>query len=119
MDIAAGEVDAAATAAGGTGAVTIALLVVGAVLMLGPGWGWTGLVFLTATRLVPGKPAQASGAILTGLGAGGALFPIGAGWLAEAAGFGWTWTVVAVAMLLSAALMAVARLQAARRLART
>ena len=118
VDVAAGEVDLASTTAA-AGPWAIALLILGAVLMIGPGWGWTGLVFLTATRLVPGKPAQASGAILTGLGAGGALFPIGAGWLAEAAGFGWTWTVVAVAMLLSAALMAVARLQAARRLART
>lgn len=117
VDVAAGEVDLAATAAG-AGPWAIGLLVIGAVLMLGPGWGWTGLVFLTATRLVPGKPAQASGAILTGLGAGGALFPIGAGWLAEVAGFGWTWTVVAVAMTAAAGLMAVARLQAARRLAR-
>ena len=116
VDVAAGEVDVATTAAS-AGPVAITLLVLGAVLMLGPGWGWTGLVFLTATRLVPGRPAQASGAILSGLGAGGALFPIGAGWLAESAGFGWTWTVVAVAMMVAAVLMAVARLQSARRLA--
>ena len=117
VDVAAGEVEVASTVSS-AGPLTISLLVLGAVLMLGPGWGWTGLVFLTATRLVPGRPAQASGAILSGLGAGGALFPIGAGWLAESAGFGWTWTLVAVAMLVAATLMAVARRQAARRDAR-
>ncbi|MGM0619126.1 MAG: MFS transporter [Actinomycetota bacterium] len=90
-----------------TGVVT--LLVIGAVLLLGPGWGWTGLVFLTATRLTPERPAQASGAILAGLGGGGALFPLGAGWLAESVGFGWTWTVVALAMALSMALMMIVR----------
>ncbi len=113
VDVAAGEVDLAATPAG-AGPWAITLLVIGAVLMIGPGWGWTGLVFLTATRLVPGRPAQASGAILTGLGAGGALFPLGAGWLAETAGFGWTWTVVAAAMTLAVLLMAIARRRAAR-----
>lgn len=108
VDALAGEV-AVTTTASGVGAGTIVLLVVGAVLVLGPGWGWTGLVFLTATRLVPRRPAQASGAILTGLGGGGALFPIGTGWLAERHGFGWTWTVVAMAMVTSVALMGVAR----------
>ncbi|MFO7961137.1 MAG: MFS transporter [Nitriliruptoraceae bacterium] len=87
----------------------VALLVIGAMLLLGPGWGWTGLVFLTATRLTPERPAQASGAILAGLGGGGALFPLGAGWLAESVGFGWTWTVVALAMALSVALMTIVR----------
>ncbi len=111
VDVAAGEVAVSAVvpAADSAGTLTIVLLVIGAVLMLGPGWGWTGLVFLTAIRLVPRRPAQASGAILAGLGGGGALFPIGAGWLAESVGFGWTWTVVAVAMLLAVALMAVVR----------
>lgn len=113
VDVAAGEVAITSVVPGsgaaGAGAVTIVLLVVGAVLVLGPGWGWTGLVFLTAIRLVPRRPAQASGAILAGLGGGGALFPIGAGWLAESVGFGWTWTVVAVAMIAAVALMAVVR----------
>ncbi len=116
VDVAAGQVDVA-TAAANAGPAAITLLVVGAVLTLGPGWGWTGLVFLTATRLVPGRPAQASGAVLSGLGGGGALFPLGAGWLAESAGFGWTWTVVAAAMIVAVALMAVVRVQSRDRLA--
>ena len=98
---------ASETTPASTGAVV--LLVIGAVLLLGPGWGWTGLVFLTAIRLTPEHPAQASGAILAGLGGGGALFPLGAGWLAESVGFGWTWTVVALALSLSFALMIVVR----------
>lgn len=114
VDVAAGEVAVTAIVpdAGAAGAGAIVLLVIGAVLVLGPGWGWTGLVFLTAIRLVPRRPAQASGAILAGLGGGGALFPIGAGWLAESVGFGWTWTVVAVAMVTAVALMAVVRAKA-------
>jgi len=111
------EVDAVAGAVAVTGEAApaapgvVALLVIGAVLVLGPGWGWTGLVFLTATRLTPERPAQASGAILAGLGGGGALFPLGAGWLVESIGFGWTWTIVALAMGLSVVLMAIVRAQ--------
>jgi MFS family permease len=108
VDALAGAVVVAGeTAPPATGAV--ALLVIGAVLLLGPGWGWTGLVFLTATRLTPDRPAQASGTILAGLGGGGALFPLGAGWLAESVGFGWTWTAMALAMSLSVTLMLIVR----------
>lgn len=108
VDALAGAVEVAgATDPAATGVVI--LLVTGALLMLGPGWGWTGLVFLTATRLTPERPAQASGAILAGLGGGGALFPLGAGWLAESIGFGWTWTIVAAAMALSVLLMMTVR----------
>lgn len=108
VDPLAGEVVAVAeVVAPTTGAVL--LVVVGAGLLLGPGWGWTAVAFLTATRLAPDRPAQASGALLAGLGGGGALVPIAAGWLAERSGFGWTWTVGAVAMTLAAALMVVLR----------
>jgi hypothetical protein len=87
-----------------TPGVVVLLLAVGAVLALGPGWGWSALVFLVAVRFVPGRPAQASGAMLAGLGGGGAVFPLLAGVLIERSGFVTTWSAVAACMALAAAL---------------
>jgi predicted MFS family arabinose efflux permease len=73
---------AGALAVGALGAVTLAVsgppavVVVGAVLTLGAGWGWTGLAFLTAVRLAPDAPARAAGIVLTGLAIGGAVGPV-------------------------------------------
>lgn len=96
---------AAAAAFAGSGAevvgappVVVVLLTIGAVLALGPGWGWSALVFLVAVRLVPGRPAKASGAMLAGLGGGGAVFPFLAGILVERSGFAVTWGAVAACM---------------------
>ncbi len=94
----------AGTEVAATPGVVVLLLAVGAVLALGPGWGWSALVFLVAVRFVPGRPAQASGAMLAGLGGGGAVFPLLAGILIERAGFVTTWSAVAACMALAAAL---------------
>ncbi len=96
---------------------TIALLVLGAVLMIGPGWGWTGLAFLTATQLLPSRPAQASGAILAGLATGGAVAPYLAGSAVEAIGFAATWGIAAVLMALSVVMIRSLRRRARLRLA--
>ncbi len=95
---------AGAMAVGAVGAGVLvgaegATLVVGAVLLLGAGWGWTGLAFLTAVRAVPDEPAAAAGIVLTGLAMGGAAGPLvfqaavaagsyPAAWLFVAAGLG-------------------------------
>jgi len=96
---------------------TIALLVLGAVLMIGPGWGWTGLAFLTATQLLPSRPAQASGAILAGLATGGAVAPYLTGSAVEAIGFAATWGIAAVLMTLSVVMIRSLRRRARLRLA--
>ncbi|MEX2549091.1 MAG: MFS transporter [Nitriliruptoraceae bacterium] len=96
---------------------TIALLVVGAILMIGPGWGWTGLAFLTATQLLPSRPAQASGAILAGLATGGAVAPYLAGAAVEAVGFALTWAISAVLMVVSVVMLREVRRRARQRLA--
>lgn len=75
---------------------------VGAVLVLGGGWGWTGLAFLTAVRAHPTAPASAAGVVLTGLAAGGAVGPLAFGALADAGSFTLAWTVSAAAMALGA-----------------
>ncbi|MFP4311788.1 MAG: MFS transporter [Nitriliruptoraceae bacterium] len=98
-----GVPQASSEVAGAT-AVVVSLLTIGAVLALGPGWGWSALVFLVAVRLVPGQPARASGAMLAGLGGGGAVFPLVAGLLIERLGFVVTWSALAASMGVAAAL---------------
>lgn len=76
----------------------LAVLTVSGLFALGSGWGWTGLVFLIATRIAPTKPAFAAGAVLVGLGTGGAGGPLVFGFLAEAVGFDLSWQLAASAM---------------------
>ena len=66
---------------------TPATVVIGGVLGLGAGWGWTGLVFLAAVRIDPERPAAASGVVLAGLAIGGVIGPALFGVIADAAGF--------------------------------
>ncbi len=75
------------------------LAVVGAaVVLLGAGWGWTGLAFLTAVRANPGAPAAAAGVVLTGLALGGALGPIAFGVLAARLSYTGAWIATAIAL---------------------
>ena len=91
-------------AVGGAGMLVLALgeaagvTVGGAILALGGGWGWTGLAFLAAVRLLPEQPARAAGMVLAGLATGGALGPLGFGALAAGPGYGTAWTAGAIAM---------------------
>jgi MFS family permease len=104
---------AALMAVGGVGMVALAIggpavTVIGAVLALGGGWGWTGLAFFAAVRLLPERPAKAAGAILAGLASGGALGPLVFGTLAAGPGYGSAWSAGAAAMLVAAGLAVVA-----------
>jgi len=100
----------------GTGALGMAILafggpaltLVGAVLAFGGGWGWTGLAFFAAVRLLPHRPARAAGAILAGLASGGALGPLTFGALAAGPGYLTAWAVGAGAMLVAGTLTAFA-----------
>lgn len=103
---------AAMLGVGGLGATLLAVpaptvvAVLGAILLLGAGWGWTGLAFLAAVRARPEAPAVAAGTVLTGLGVGGALGPLAFGALASSRSYPTAWTVTAVAMLVACALAA-------------
>jgi fucose permease len=97
-----------------TGTAIAAVLIASAVLAIGAGWGWTGLVFLAAVRLDQQRPAKAAGIVLAGLGLGGAVAPALFGAIAGRAGYGPAWTVTTAAML-TAALTAIV----AHRLARS
>jgi hypothetical protein len=105
---------AGALAIGAAGTVVLAataqpvLLVVGAVLTLGAGWGWTGLAFLAAVRMAPAAPARAAGVVLTGLAIGGAIGPTAFASLSARAGTSAAWWLAAAGFLLGAALTALA-----------
>lgn len=93
MLLLAGMVGLAALAVG-----SVPLIVLGAGLAMGGGWGWTGLVFLAGVRIQPTRPAAAAGIVLAGLGTGGATGPAAFGWLVDVAGYPTAWTAAAAAM---------------------
>lgn len=87
--------------------------VAGGLLALGAGWGWTGLVFLSAVRADPSAPAAAAGIVLAGLSTGGALGPVAFGVLVSRSGYTAAWTATAASMALGA--IAIASASRARR----
>lgn len=106
-----------AMALGAVGATMLAfgggagLVAAGAVLVLGAGWGWTGLAFLSAVRSTPDAPSTAAGVVLTGLAAGGVGGPAVYGFIVSAVSYQAAWAVVAVAMVIGAVLCGRARLR--------
>lgn len=83
--------------------------VVGALAVIGGGWGWTGLAYLTAVRVGGHRPAAAAGVVLTGLSVGGAAGPAAFGAIASAASYRAAWLAAALALVLGAAGIAAAR----------
>ena len=81
---------------------------VGGLVALGAGWGWTGLVFLSAVRADPAAPAAAAGIVLAGLSTGGALGPIAFGVVVSQAGYPVAWLLAAIAMAIGALAIAAA-----------
>jgi len=99
---AAGALLLAATSATAPGAA-------GAVTVIGAGWGWTGLAYVTAVRVGGQRPAAAAGVVLTGLSIGGAGGPAAFGAIASAWSYAAAWAAAAGALVLGAAAVAVAR----------
>jgi predicted MFS family arabinose efflux permease len=93
---ATGAVLLAATSAGPAG-------VLGAIAVIGGGWGWTGLAFQTAVRVGRDRPAAAASVVLTGLSIGGAAGPAAFGAIASAVSYSAAWATAAVALLAGAA----------------
>jgi MFS family permease len=90
---------------GSVGAATVAwatspvLLAVGAMLMLGAGWGWNGLLVLALVRAFPATPGLATGISQVGIRAGGAVGPSVFGFVVGAGSYLAGWVLVAAAML--------------------
>jgi predicted MFS family arabinose efflux permease len=102
--ISVGAVGAGLLASGASGR----LVPVGALLLVGAGWGWTGLAFLSAVRATPEGPATAAGLVLTGLAAGGAVGPASFGLIASRASYGTAWASCALALVVAAVLTGLA-----------
>lgn len=88
-----------------SGADTAMLVLAGGVLVLGGGWGWTGLVFLSAVRTSPHAPASAAGIVLVGLAAGGAFGPLVFGVVASRGAYSTAWLVTALALAAGAVII--------------
>lgn len=103
------------------GADSATLAVPGGLLVLGGGWGWTGLVFLSAVRTSPHAPASATGIVLTGRAAGGAIGPLTFGVLASRIDYPTAWLATTLALIAGAAIIWVAhrRLEPPTPLSRT
>jgi predicted MFS family arabinose efflux permease len=92
-------------AVGASGAVLLAATAgpvmgaVGAVAVIGAGWGWTGLAYVTAVRVGGRRPAAAAGVVLTGLSIGGAGGPAAFGAIASTWSYSAAWGVTAVALV--------------------
>lgn len=99
---ASGAVLLAATSAGPAG-------VVGAVAVIGGGWGWTGIAYQTAVRVGSDRPAAAASVVLTGLSVGGAAGPAAFGAIASAMSYSAAWATSAAALVLGAVAILVSR----------
>jgi MFS family permease len=86
-----------------------AALVTGVLLGFGFGWAFPGLVNFAVVQLHPHAPAAATAITQTGVYAGGCLGPLAFGTAAAAHGYPAAWLGAAVAMLLAAGLVLVAR----------
>jgi MFS family permease len=82
------------------------LIVPGALLAFGAGWGWPGLFNFAVVKTSPGAPAAATGITQTGAYGGAALGPLVFGLVVEAASYGAAWLVSgAIALLALAAIL--------------
>lgn len=79
------------------------------VLAFAVGWSWPGLLLFAVVRIGRDQPATASGVIQAGAFAGGAAGPFLFGLLVEASGYESAWRAAAVAFLVAAALVVLAR----------
>jgi len=97
---------------GGAGALLLGtgvrpLLVLGASLAFGLGWGWPGLLFYAVMNARPASPAAASAAVHAGGLSGAAAGPIVAGAVAVTGGWIAAWSVVGALSIVGGVLVAV------------
>ena len=83
--------------------------IVGALAVIGCGWGWTGLAFQTAVRVGGDRPAAAASIVLTGLSVGGATGPAAFGAIAAARSYGTAWAVAGAALVVAAIAIVVSK----------
>lgn len=77
----------------------------GAVIAMGAGWGWSGLLYHVVADAHPQAPASATAVATTGNALGATIGPLVFGLIASGLGFTTAWAVSAAAMFLAAILM--------------
>ena len=87
----------------------ISVIVTGALIAFGIGWGWPGLLLFAVVRVGRERPGAAAGAMQGGNFAGAALGPMLFGYMASTVNYPAAWRAAAATMLLAAALLLVAR----------
>jgi nitrate/nitrite transporter NarK len=75
------------------GSSAVAVTFLAALLAIGIGWSWTGLLFFVATQSALGSEGSANGVLQTGGAAGGMIGPMLVGFVIDAAGFQIAWLV--------------------------
>jgi MFS family permease len=80
-------------------------IALGAMLMVGAGWGWNGLLVLAIVRSFPQTPGLATGISQVGIRGGGALGPGAFGLLVATSGYPAAWLAVAVSLGVASVLM--------------
>jgi len=106
-------------AAGAPGFVLLAvgsgaILVLGAMLAFGGGWGWAGLLNYAVVRRNQATAATAAGVVLGGASFGGGSGPLLFGLVAEHASYATGWWLCAAFALVAAAIVLAARTRLAR-----
>lgn len=84
-------------------------LIAGALLALGIGWAWPGLLLFAVVRIGRDTPAAAAGMLQAGAFAGGAGGPVLFGVMVATYGYRSAWLVTAAALVAAAGLLIVAR----------
>lgn len=82
------------------------LLLFGAVLAYGAGWGWPALFHLSLVEMYPASPGAATGIARVGLAGGNTLGPLFFGLVFERVGYRFGWTLAASGMLVAAGVIA-------------
>ena len=85
------------------------LIVPGALLAFGAGWGWPGLFNFAIVKTNPGAPAAATGVTQTGASGGAALGPLVFGLTVEATSYDLAWLVSGAIALAALTAMLVGR----------
>lgn len=75
----------------------------------GVGWAWPGLLLFAVARIGRDVPARASGVIQAGAFIGGAIGPVGFGYLVEQVGFQATWLAASASFVVAGTLVLLAR----------
>jgi predicted MFS family arabinose efflux permease len=86
-----------------------ASLVAGALVALGIGWAWPGLLLFAVVRIGRDTPAAAAGWLQAGAFAGGATGPVLFGGAVASHGYRFAWLAAAVVLVVAAVLLVFAR----------